>query len=706
MTITKSGSDGFARVLLDVPIAAAFDYQVPADMADRVQPGSWVVVPWGKSRRVGIVSSLADVPEIAADRVRPLERTIDDAPVMPADWFGLGRFATGYYHRQPGEILLPVIPKLLRTVPREISASSTGRRQSTAFERARKNFRPEGEPSGVKSLPPLNTEQQEALNSLVGDAGFQVSLLHGVTGSGKTEVYLQWLATRLAADPKNQVLLLVPEIALTPQLAARVSERLAGAVAVLHSGMSEGERAAHWLAAVEGRARIIVGTRLSVLVPLSHLAGIVVDEEHDPSFKQQEAPHYSARDLAILRARECGVPVVLGSATPSLETWHAAHSGRYRYLSMPSRAGGAPLPTIHIESLRGISQAGQDANSALPEGLCQAAMDALTACLAAGDQTLVFINRRGYAPVLNCTNCGWLSECTNCSAYRVMHRSGGHSNYHLICHHCAAESPVPKRCPKCGDLNLRPLGRGTQRIEEILAEAFPAARVVRLDRDVAKRRGAADAVIDSIHRREVDIIVGTQMLAKGHDFERLNLVLVLDADGGLFASDFRAPERLFATLTQVAGRAGRHQKTQGAKVIVQTRFEEHAIFESLKNHDYTTFANHQLIERRDAGLPPFSFQGLLRIEARGLDQAIQFGREARLEALALQTAAHPELAKVSVYDPVPMPLARLAGRARAQLLIESTSRSELHRLIDIWQTALASRAGPVRWQIEIDPAQI
>ena len=693
----------YARVLLDVPIADAFDYLISPEHIGLVATGSWVVVPWGKRRLVGIVMVLADTTAFDPAKVRQIERVLDDAPLLPANWFELGQFVHRYYHRQPGEILVPVIPKLLRKPP---SNKPGGRRVASAFARARKKLGDNAPGRGASVAPTLTSDQAQALERLGKDDGFSVTLLHGVTGSGKTEVYLQWLAQRMAQVPDGQVVLLVPEIALTPQLSQRVSERLAGTVAVLHSGMAEGERAAHWLAAVEGRARIIVGTRLSVLVPLARLAGIVVDEEHDPSFKQQESPHYSARDLAILRARQANVPVVLGSATPSLESWHAARGGRYQYLGMPTRAGGSPLPEIEIHSLRGIGKQ-QTSQDGVPEGLCAASFEALQQCLLRKEQALVFLNRRGYAPVLSCVNCGWLSECSNCSAYRVLHRlSAKPPRYQLICHHCATEAGIPSRCPGCGDLNLQPVGRGTQRIEEVLAEAFPQASVMRLDRDVARRRGAAGAVIDSIHQGEVDIVVGTQMLAKGHDFERLNLVVVLDADGGLFSSDFRAPERLFATLTQVAGRAGRHVRDARARVIIQTRFEEHPIFDALRGGDYASFADAQLEERRAASLPPFSYQALLRMEARTLDQAIDFGRSARQLALSLQASHEATLAALSIYDPVPMPMAMLAGKSRAQLLVESVSRSQLHQFLAMWQQGLADEAGPVRWQLEIDPAQI
>ncbi len=717
--------DLYAQVALDMPIGDHFDYQLPPEAVSLAVPGRWVLVPWSQGRRVGVIVDIVDTSAVA-ERTRPIIRVLDEVPLAPRGWLELARFAAGYYHRSLGEVLVPTLPKLLR------NGSVTGTRGSP-FTRATRRFEVErraavqrgsersGEGSGKsggdssgdsdgkrgnevgdkKAAPELTVEQQQALDTLSAERGFAVFLLHGITGSGKTEVYLRWIEQLLDRDPTGQVLMLVPEIALTPQLSAQLKARLGRhPIAILHSDVADGERAAAWLAAARGEARLVIGTRLSVLTPLPALTAIVVDEEHDASYKQQEGVHYSARDLAIVLAAECKVPVVLGSATPSLESWGRARAGRYRLLSLTERATGASLPSIRIQPLRGHPQ---------EQGLTSPARQAIAETLARSEQALVFINRRGYAPVLCCEACGWLSACDACSAYRVLHRSGASragtpSRYRLVCHHCALETTVPRTCPTCGNIDLQALGRGTQRIEEGLAQLFPQARIARLDRDVARRRGAAEAVIDAARAGEVDLLVGTQMLAKGHDFERLTLVVVVDADAGLFSSDFRAPERLFATLTQVAGRAGRAggQARQG-EVLIQTRYPDHPLFEYLCRHDYAGFADQQLEDRRGMNLPPFMYQALLRAEADAIADALGFLGQARDAAREIAASLG---ADVRLYDPVPMPIARIAGKERAQLLLESASRKALQALLERWITPMRQSRSKVRWQIEVDPLEI
>ncbi|MCC7060391.1 MAG: primosomal protein N' [Burkholderiaceae bacterium] len=738
----------YARVALDVPSAqlgaALFDYLLPPQLADEALPGAWVIVPWGRTRRVGLVAERSRHSELEAARLKPVQAILRDAPTLPQSWFQLLRFAADYYHRGLGEVALPAIPKLLRTPP---AASARG----SAFARARLRYDQATATAGTRSdaasslptlnddaasLPTLNAGQREALDVLQAARGFAVHLLHGITGSGKTEVYLHWLAQVLARDERGQVLLLVPEIALTPQLAAQVAARFpAQRLAVLHSDLADAERAAHWLAAVEGRARVVIGTRLAVWAPLPALKAIVVDEEHDASYKQQEGVRYSARDLAIVAASQRRVPIVLGSATPSLESWLAARRGRYRLLALPARIGGASLPRVERVDPRGKK---------LRFDLAPESIAAIEATLARGEQALVFINRRGYAPVLACEVCGWLSRCTECAAYRVLHRLGraalpgraadpvaggkGPSRYRLVCHHCGAEQSVPRACPDCGNVDLAALGRGTQRLEEGLAELFPGRRIARLDRDVARTRGAAQRVIAAAHAGEVDILVGTQMLAKGHDFRRLTLVVALDSDGGLFSSDFRAPEKMFATLMQVAGRAGRDPQGPGSvggessaagadeglqvgtaasaaaapssRVMVQTRFPDHPLFEYLSRHDFAGFADQQLAERREVGLPPYRFQALLRADAARLADALAFLARARSAGEALHQGS------VALLDPVPMAMSRLAGRERAQLLVEAGIRRALHAFLDEWLAALRALHSPVRWQLEVDPLEI
>lgn len=692
----EAEAGSFVRVALDLPATQLgtplFDYSTDARLHPGAVIGAWVVVPWGRARRVGLIAEVATHSDLDPARVKPIEAVIEDAPLLPRSWLASVRFAARYYHRGVGEVALPAIPKSMRTPP---PARTT---RGGAFARARRRFDEiasagsipsPGAPGPIGTPPLLSDDQRHALDTVRAGTGFTVHLLHGVTGSGKTEVYLHWLAGVLARDAYAQVLLLVPEIALTPQLATQVAGRFpAERIAVLHSDLADAERAAHWLAAVEGRARVVIGTRLAVLAPLPSLAAIVVDEEHDASYKQQEGVRYSARDLAIATASQRGVPIVLGSATPSLESWLAARRGRYTLSSLPERISGARLPSLQCVDLRGQK---------LQHQLTPVAIEAIGHALRRNEQALVFVNRRGYAPVLACAACGWLSRCDACSAYRVLHRVGaaGDTNYRLVCHHCTAQQHVPRSCPDCGNVDLQGLGRGTQRIEEGLAELFPGRRIARLDRDVARRRGAAQRVLDAAHAGEVDILVGTQMLAKGHDFRRLTLVVALDSDGGLFSSDFRAPERLFATLMQVAGRAGRGAAE--SRVIVQTRFPDHALFGYLKRHDYAGFADSQLAERREVGLPPYRYQALLRAEASKLSDAIAF----------LERAKHAAGdGEVTLFDPVPMAMSRLAGRERAQLLIEATRRAALHAFLDRWLPALRSLQTNARWQLDVDPLEI
>ncbi|WP_374623568.1 primosomal protein N' [Pandoraea sp.] len=524
-------------------------------------------------------------------------------------------------------------------------------------------------------------------------------LLYGVTGSGKTEVYLRAVAEALHKPGacNAQVLVLVPEINLTPQLEGVFRARFPDeSLVTLHSGLAEGERARHWLAAHRGEARIVLGTRLAVMASLPHLRLIVVDEEHDPSYKQQEGLRYSARDLAIWRANRLRIPVVLGSATPSLDSWRRADQGRYVRLAMPERATpDAVLPRVSLIDMD-IERKRQ---RTVHEGLSQSLLAAIRARLDAGEQSLLFLNRRGYAPVLNCDACGWISDCRRCSAHMVLHKP----ERRLRCHHCGAESRIPHACPDCGNLDLAPLGRGTQRIEEALAEHFPEARLARIDADSTRRKGSAQALFAQVHAGEVDILIGTQMVAKGHDFRRVTLVGVVNADSALFSHDFRAAERLFAQLMQVAGRAGRAARADGpGDVLIQTRYASHPLFASLMRHDYAGFAAQQLEERRVALLPPFTHQALLRAEARRLDDAMTFLKQAR------EIAAAPALndPRISLWDPVPMTMVRIAGTERAQLVVESPHRGALQRFLTHWMSELRALKAPVRWHLEVDPLEI
>jgi len=539
------------------------------------------------------------------------------------------------------------------------------------------------------SAPPLNEEQRAAAEALIAASGFAPFLLHGVTGSGKTEVYLAAIAHLLAADPRAQALLLVPEIGLTPQLQSRLRARFAAETIVcLHSGLAEAERSAAWLAAHEGRARIVLGTRLAVFASAPRLRLIVVDEEHDPSYKAGDGVRYSARDLAVKRAQMLGIPVLLGSATPALESWAQAMRGRYRLLRLPRRASEAAQPQVELIDLRQHKPV---------SGLTEPLRAAIAETVARGEQALVFINRRGYAPVVACEACGWLSACPRCTVYAAFHKSDGA----LHCHHCGWHSRVPRACPTCGNPALQAVGQGTQRIEEALAGALPQARILRIDRDSTRRRGAADAALAAVHAGDTDVLVGTQMIAKGHDFRRVTLVGIVNADAQLVSHDFRAPERLFSTIVQVAGRAGR--SGLASRLLVQTRFPQHPLFAALRRFDYEGFARSQLAERRAAGMPPFRPQALLTAQARTLEAALGFLAHAR--ALGRGLAADAAL-----YDPVPMPLARLAGVFRAQMLAEAPRRSQLQVFLRDWLARLRAAEPPpgprVRWQIEVDPQEI
>ena len=543
----------------------------------------------------------------------------------------------------------------------------------------------------------LTDEQSQAVQAIAAAQGFAPFLLHGVTGSGKTEVYLSALEALFQARPSAQALVLVPEINLTPQFEAAFRARFASlpgdeSIVTLHSAMADGERARSWLAAHAGRARIVLGTRLAVLASLPELALIVVDEEHEPAYKQQEGLRYSARDLAIWRAKQRGIAVVLGSATPSLESWWQAEQGRYRRLALTRRAvADAALPTVKLIDLEEERRRGRGS----VDGISGPLAAALKARLERGEQSLVFLNRRGYAPVLACDACGWLAGCPRCTAYVVLHKS----ERTLRCHHCGWESRVPRACPECGNVDIAPLGRGTQRVEETLAALVPGARVLRIDADSTRRKGSAQALFSDVHAGEVDILVGTQMIAKGHDFRRVSLVGVLNADAALFSHDFRAGERLFAQLMQVSGRAGRAGLP--GEVLVQTRYPRHALYHALARHDYVGFANATLAERREAQLPPFVYQALLRAEARTLEAALAF-----LGQAAAVLGQIPAAERVTVYDAVPMTIVKVANVHRAQLLVESGSRASLLATLRAWQPALRTFKGVMRWSVEVDPLDI
>ena len=674
----------FLRVALDTPLDTFFDYRwdSPSEETNVSSPprvGQLVLVPFGRQEMTGIIVDIVKTTMVPADKLRDVIAVRSALPALNAEWLALTKFAAEYYQRSLGEVALPALPKNLK-------ASKT-----VSLDRALKKLAKltVSENTVAQAEPVLNTEQQAAVDTITHTREFSPYLLFGVTGSGKTEVYLQSAARILAESATGQILILVPEINLTPQFEARIRDRFPCILlATLHSGMAEGERLLHWLAAHQGRARIVLGTRLAMLASMPDLRLIIVDEEHDPSYKQQEGLRYSARDLAIWRAHQLRIPVVLGSATPSLESWHGAQSGRYRLLELHERAvKDAVLPVVKIINLEREKPS---------EGLTPRLITSIRQRLEKGEQSLLFLNRRGYAPVLACDACGWISNCTRCTAHLVLHKG----DHRLRCHHCGLEQRIPRSCPTCGNIDLQPLGRGTQRLEETLANIFPEARVFRIDADSTRLKGSAAAAFERVHDGEVDILIGTQMVAKGHDFKRLTLVAALNPDAALFSQDYRASERLFAQLMQVSGRAGRTAQKEGgsiAEVLVQTRYPDHPLYHALMAHNYQSFATDLLQERQQAQLPPFMYQALLRAEARELATAIEFLQQA---------ASCTQHIGITINDPIPMTMTRVANVDRAQLLVESVSRPALQAFVKEWIANLRAMKSRVKWSVEIDPVDI
>lgn len=667
------------NIALDTPLLSCFDYRWPCAPGDEPLPGQLALVSFGRREVVGLIVAVKFDTEVPEDKLKDALAVRSQLAPLSADWLALVGFAADYYQRPLGEVALPGLPKNLRVGT------------TVALDRAIKKLAKAADAHDANpvDMPILNDAQRCAADAIGAAVGFAPMLLYGVTGSGKTEVYLQACARVLAREADAQILILVPEINLTPQLEGNIRARFPGVMlATLHSSLSEGERMLHWLAAHQGRARIVLGTRLAILASLPRLKMIVIDEEHDPSYKQQEGLRYSARDLAVWRARQLAIPIVLGSATPSLESWHHAGAGRYRKLELRERAvRDAVLPRVSLLDME---------RDKPKDGLTAALTAALRLRLERGEQSLLFLNRRGYAPVITCESCGWISDCTRCSAFMVLHKP----EHRLRCHHCSLELRIPRHCPTCGNVDLQPLGRGTQRVEEGLQALFPQARILRIDADSTRRKGSAQAAFDTVHRGEVDILIGTQMVAKGHDFKKLTLVGILNPDTALFSQDYRASERLFAQLMQVAGRAGRTARTEGgsvSEVLVQTRYAAHPLYAAVMAHDYERFAGALLAERRQAALPPYMYQALLRAEAPELATAIAF-----LEA-ARDCSAHPG---ITVNDPIPMTMTRVHNIDRAQLLVESSSRPALQAYLKHWLALLREMKSRVKWSLEVDPLDI
>jgi primosomal protein N' (replication factor Y) len=672
-----------------VGLAGTLDYASEHSLA----PGTLLQVPLGRRSVPGIVWRRRLGEPAEAAQLRPIHGAMLSLPPLGVTWMQLVEFCASYYQRSVGEVALSVLPPELR----KLDDAQLARR----LERVRRaaSAVPARSGQAAVELPALTKEQTlvvETLAALPGD-DLMPTLLQGVTGSGKTEIYLRSAARALAAG--RQVLVLVPEINLTPQLEARFAERFAGHRLVsLHSALTPAQRLRHWLLAHLGQADLVLGTRLAVFASLPRLGLIVVDEEHDPSFKQQEGARYSARDLAVYRGRLDRVPVLLGSATPSLESWSRADKGRYRRLTLTQRVGGGALPTVRVHDMNLLPRASGTASPALAPALLQA----IQRRIARGEQSLLFLNRRGYAPVLHCAACGWKSACPHCSAWRVFHKA----DRTLRCHHCGLAEHVPRACPDCGNLDIATIGRGTERLEEQIAQALPGARVARIDADSTRAKGALQSQLSAVHAREVDVLVGTQMIAKGHDFRGITLVAAVNPDAALFASDFRAAERLFALLMQAAGRAGRDAaQAEHSEMWIQTWHPRHPLYAALRAHDFDAFARSQLAERRTAGLPPFASLALLRAEARSAEAATSFLRDAA--ALAAQL---PDAGDVTVYSPVPPLVSRVANVERMQMLVESTSRAALQRLLAAWLPRLhalrAAHKPVLRWAVDVDPLAI
>lgn len=727
-----------AKVAVPVPIRRAFDYSLPLEEPIPAR-GVRVRVPFGRRRSlIGIVTGVADESEVPASRLKAITGILDSEPLLPASLLELLEWAAAYYHHPVGEVIASALPTRLRTQelaksrtrtkwlvtdsgaaadPQAVKRSALQRRILQALQ---------GEPAGIDSralaglsarwrvavdslvnrgwvtareyeddvapdvpptsAPALTAAQSQAVDAVSAASGFKPFLIYGVTGSGKTEVYLRVIEQVLARGA--QVLVLVPEIALTPQLVSRFRSRVRVPLVVLHSDLTDQERAHGWLMARAGKARIVVGTRSAVFTPLPHLGLIIVDEEHDPSYKQQDGFRYSARDVAVMRAHREAVPIMLGSATPSLETVNRVRAGHYTMLTLPDRAGGAALPAIEVLDLRRL---------AAEQGISHPLRVAIADTLQRGEQALLFLNRRGFAPVWMCFQCGWVAPCERCDARLTFHRSSAR----LRCHHCGAERSLPTVCPACQRAELHALGEGTERIESVLKRSFPTARIVRVDRDSTRAKGSLDEKLERARRGEADILIGTQMLSKGHDFPGVTLVGILNADQGLYGSDFRATERLVQQIIQVSGRAGRGAKP--GRVLIQTYHPGHPVFAQLKTAGaYDNFVDYALTERLETGYPPSTHLALLRAESPKADVALGFLRIAH--ALALRCAD----SEVAVFDPVPSPMERRAGRYRAQLLVQSAKRSSLHAMLSQWLERLAEKkAGArVRWSLDVDPIDL
>ena len=661
------------EVAVAAPLMGLFDYLPPADANVELRPGMRVRVPFGHGTRVGLLVGLKATSTLPADKLRQAVAVLDVEPLLPDDVRHLLSWASAYYQHPPGEVFATAVPKALRE-----GRDPVGRRKPKAAPA------PADDVLQAEVPPALTADQGRAVAAINAAVGYRCFLLDGVTGSGKTEVYLRCIRERL--DVGQQCLVLVPEIGLTPQLLDRFRRRFPVPMAVLHSGLADGERLRAWTAARDGTAQIVIGTRSAIFTPLKRPGLLVVDEEHDASYKQQDGFRYSARDLAVWRARELAVPLVLGSATPALESVENANSGRYERLVLAERAGAAGQPTVHLIDVR----------THLPrDGLTQPLLAAIRRHLAADGQVLIFLNRRGYAPTLVCVGCGAVVSCDRCDARMVLHQQRGR----VTCHHCGSDRPAPADCPAC-HAELRPVGHGTERLEEALAREFPDHPMERIDRDTTRRRGEIERRLERVHSLEARLLLGTQMLTKGHDFPGVTLVGIVDVDQGLFGTDFRSAERLAQTFIQVAGRAGRADRP--GEVYLQTLFPDHPLLRVLLAQGYGAFATLALAERQQAGWPPWSSLALVRAEAT--ERPVVFSFLEATAALA-RTAAPFGL---RVLGPAPAPMERRSGRYRGQLLLQADVRRDLQRFLPDFRAALSALPSQrrVRWSLDVDPSEL
>jgi primosomal protein N' (replication factor Y) len=728
------------RMAVPSPLYRLFDYLPPEGCNPKdLQPGVRLRLPFGRAQVVGILIEVSNKPEIEHHKLKPALALLDNYPLLSNELMGLLRWASNYYHRPLGDALASALPTLLRqgeaaeakhrslwriTESGQLidpdSISKRAKRQADLLHRLQQQPQgltadqftdlprswtdamaalvkngwvtieqipslSRGEAHNV-TLPTLNTEQQTAVQTTIKQLNqFIAILLDGVTGSGKTEVYLRVITEVLAAG--KQALILVPEITLTPQLIERFKQRFDVPIAVLHSGLNDRERLNGWLYGRSGEAAIIIGTRSAVFTPLKNPGIIIIDEEHDPSFKQQSGFRYSARDLALVRAQRLNIPIMLGSATPSFESLLNSQQQRYQHLRLPQRAGDAKPPSIELLDVR---------NQAMEEQISAPLIKRMKKHLTAGGQVLLFLNRRGFAPTLICHECGWIADCRRCDANMTLHQA----RHHLRCHHCGSQRPITQQCPGCGSADLRPIGSGTERIEDALVKHFPEHNISRIDRDATRRKGSMEAILNSVHQGKSQILIGTQMLAKGHHFPNVTLVGILDGDQGLFGIDFRASERMSQLIIQVAGRAGRAEKT--GEVVIQTHHPDNPLLLRLCHEGYHAFAKAAMAERQLAALPPYTHMAVIRAEANQQQLPMDFLDQAQ------QQANHFAAKEVEIYGPLPAPMERRAGKYRAQLLLQCEQRSTLHQCLKQLVPCLNElpSARKVRWSLEVDPVDL